>query len=101
QHGGSPMATNTVTSSKTVSLSPLTPQQIRARLPVELPTWSLGDGVIERTYKTGDWAHTLMLVNAIGFVCEAAFHHPDLLVSYAKVTVRLSTHEPRGITDKD
>jgi 4a-hydroxytetrahydrobiopterin dehydratase len=42
-----------------------------------------------------------MLINAIGFVAEAADHHPDLEVSWAKVTVRLSTHSAGGITDKD
>ena len=42
-----------------------------------------------------------MLVNAIGFIAEAADHHPDLEVSWPKVVVRLSTHSAGGITDKD
>jgi 4a-hydroxytetrahydrobiopterin dehydratase len=42
-----------------------------------------------------------MLVNAIGFLAEAAYHHPDLTVTYARVTVKLSTHSAGGITDKD
>jgi 4a-hydroxytetrahydrobiopterin dehydratase len=42
-----------------------------------------------------------MLVNAIGYLCEAADHHPDLLVSWGKVTVRLNTHTAGGVTDKD
>ena len=46
-----------------------------------------------------EWAS--MLVNAIGFVAEAAYHHPDLSVTWGRVTVKLSTHSAGGITDKD
>ena len=42
-----------------------------------------------------------MLVNAIGFLAEAAFHHPDLTVSWAEVRVKLNTHSAKGITDND
>lgn len=75
--------------------------QIRGRLASDLPTWELRDGWIRRTYKTGGWPFTLMLVNAIGYIAEAAFHHPDLNVSWAEVHVKLSTHSAKGITDKD
>ncbi len=66
-----------------------------------LPGWRLADGAIERTYKTDGWPTTLMLVNAIGFIAEAADHHPDLAVSWGSVVVRLNTHSAGGITDKD
>ena len=66
-----------------------------------LESWRAEGGAISRTYETDGWATTLMLVNAIGFVAEAADHHPDLEVSWAKVAVRLSTHSAGGITDKD
>ena len=42
-----------------------------------------------------------MVINAIGHLAEAAWHHPDLAASYASVEVRLSTHSAAGITDKD
>ena len=42
-----------------------------------------------------------MLVNAIGYYAEAAYHHPDLSVTWGRVTVKLSTHSAGGITDKD
>jgi pterin-4a-carbinolamine dehydratase len=42
-----------------------------------------------------------MLVNAIGFLAEAADHHPDLQVSWGKVRIQLSTHSAGGITDND
>ncbi|MCC6579627.1 MAG: 4a-hydroxytetrahydrobiopterin dehydratase [Phycisphaeraceae bacterium] len=75
--------------------------RIAARLQSDLPQWEYRDGWIRRTYKTGGWPHTLMVVNAIGYLAEAAFHHPDLSVSWAQVTVKLMTHSAKGVTDKD
>jgi 4a-hydroxytetrahydrobiopterin dehydratase len=67
----------------------------------ELKGWELRDGWIRRKYKTPGWPHTLMLVGAIGYRAEAGFHHPDLEVGWAHVTVKLQTHSAGGITDKD
>ncbi len=67
----------------------------------DLPGWYFEEGWIRRVYKTDGWPTTLMLVNAIGFVAEAAYHHPDLSVTWGRVTVKLSTHSAGGITDKD
>lgn len=75
--------------------------QIYARLAAELPQWEYQDGWIRREYKTGGWPYTLMVVNALGYLAEAACHHPDLSVSYAQVRVKLMTHSARGITEKD
>ena len=74
--------------------------QIAERLR-DLPGWYLEDGWIRRVYKTDGWPTTLMLVNAIGYLSEAAYHHPDLSVTWGRITVKLSTHSAGGITDKD
>lgn len=67
----------------------------------DLPHWRFVDGALERSYRTANFKATLMVVNTVGHLCEAAWHHPDLIVAYNKVTVRLSTHSAKGITDKD
>src|SRR2546423_6683789 len=67
----------------------------------ELRGWYFEDGWIRRAYKTDGWRTRLMLVGAIGFCPEAAYHHPDLGVTWGRVTVKLSTHSAGGITDKD
>lgn len=74
---------------------------IKDKLTGDLASWEYRDGWIRRRYKTAGWPHTLMLVNAIGYVAEAAFHHPDLNVSWALVDVKLMTHSAKGITEKD
>src|SRR5260370_5037811 len=63
--------------------------------------WWYEDGWIRRTYKTDGWPTTLMLVNAIGYVAEAAYHHPDLSVTWGRVIVKLQNHAAGGITAKD
>jgi 4a-hydroxytetrahydrobiopterin dehydratase len=76
--------------------------EIQAKLQQSgLGDWYLEDGWIRRKYNTDGWQATMMLVNAIGFLCEAAWHHADLSVTWAKVTVKLMTHSAAGITDKD
>jgi 4a-hydroxytetrahydrobiopterin dehydratase len=90
-----------MSSHNTQAVNVLTEAQIATRLPQELPRWSFTNGHIERVFKTAGWKATLMVVNAIGHLAEVAWHHPDLAVSYARVTVRLMTHDAGGITDKD
>lgn len=76
-------------------------EEIKARLEAELPHWYYEDGWIRRKYKTAGWKGTLMVVNAVGHLAEAAFHHPDLTVSYAFVIVKLMNHAAKGVTNKD
>ncbi|HPX87880.1 MAG TPA: 4a-hydroxytetrahydrobiopterin dehydratase [Methylophilaceae bacterium] len=78
-----------------------TDDEIQQKLSKELPHWYLENGWIRRKYKTSGWKATLMVVNTIGHLAEAAWHHPDLTVSYAFVIVKLCTHDAKGITDKD
>ncbi len=75
--------------------------EIKARLELELPHWWLEGGWIRRKYKTHGWKGTLMVINAVGHLAEAAWHHPDITASYAWVEVRLQNHAAKGITDKD
>ena len=78
-----------------------TDEEIEARLKEELPHWYLENGWIRRKYKTSGWKSTLMVVNTVGHLSEAAFHHPDLTVSYAFVIVKLVNHAVKGVTNKD
>ena len=77
------------------------PEEIIKKLNAEHPHWIYEDGWIKRKYKTSGWKATLMVVNTVGHLAEAAWHHPDLSVSYAFVIVKLCTHSAKGITDKD
>ncbi|MEI7463767.1 MAG: 4a-hydroxytetrahydrobiopterin dehydratase [Burkholderiales bacterium] len=75
--------------------------EIASRLQQDLPAWTHEDGHLRRKYQTSGWKGTLMVVNAVGHLAEAAWHHPDLEVSYPSVIVKLMNHTARGITNKD
>ena len=80
---------------------PLPETEVEAWLAQHAPKWKLQDAWIRRTYKTASWKGTLMLINTVGHLAEAAWHHPDITASYAWVEVRLMTHTAKGITGKD
>jgi 4a-hydroxytetrahydrobiopterin dehydratase len=79
-------------------------QEIEARIADEkMEGWYFDEdgGWLRRRFNTDGWPSTLMLVGAIGYLCEAAWHHADLAVTWGKVWVKLKTHSEGGITDKD
>lgn len=79
----------------------LSEAEVTQWLSENLPQWRLEDGWIRRTYKTSGWKGTLMVINTVGHLAEAAWHHPDITASYAWVEVRLVTHSAKGVTEKD
>jgi 4a-hydroxytetrahydrobiopterin dehydratase len=81
--------------------APMAEADVTTWLAQHLGTWHLADGFIARTYKTSSWKGTLMVINTVGHLAEAAWHHPDITASYAWVEVRLTTHSAKGITMKD
>jgi 4a-hydroxytetrahydrobiopterin dehydratase len=83
-------------------LKPYTDEEVQAKIEeLGLAGWYLEDGWLRRKYNTDGWPTTLMLVNTVGYLCEAAWHHADLSVTWGKVWVKLKTHSSGGITDKD
>ncbi|MBC6497374.1 MAG: 4a-hydroxytetrahydrobiopterin dehydratase [Alphaproteobacteria bacterium GM7ARS4] len=75
--------------------------EIQRYISEHLPHWVYKDGWLVRHYRTYNWKSTLMVINTVGHMAEAAWHHPDLKASYGWVDVRLMTHTEKGITDKD
>ena len=52
-------------------------------------------------FQTGSFATGVALVDAIGRLADAANHHPDVDLRYPGVTVRLTTHEVDGLSERD
>ena len=78
----------------------LSEPKVRARL-ATLPGWKYENGALRRSYETDGWRGSLLVTNAIAFLCERAGHHADLAVTWPRVDVALSTHSAGGITEKD
>jgi len=80
--------------------SALSPAEVAARLE-QLPGWSCRDRALERTFTFPSFPDAVAFVTRLAFEAEAADHHPDLHISFRRVTVRWSTHSAGGVTGKD
>lgn len=78
----------------------LTQQQIKGELKA-LPGWTAAKADIRKTFAFDSFPTAVAFIVRLGFDAEAADHHPDILVSYRKVTLRWSTHSEGGVTQKD
>jgi len=79
----------------------MTDDEIQLHLASRLVGWRYTDRHLEKTYATATWKSTMMVVNAIGHLCEIAWHHPELIVTYNAVRVRLNSHDVGGVTLRD
>lgn len=66
-----------------------------------LPGWKASSKAIKRQYTFPTFPDAIAFATRLAFDAEAADHHPDLLISYRKVTVTWSTHSEGGVTRKD
>lgn len=66
-----------------------------------LSDWSVKDGAITKTVTRKDFRDSLLYLNAVGYLAEQANHHPDVTVSWNKVTLTLVTHSEGGLTAGD
>lgn len=67
----------------------------------ETPGWERDGAEIVRTFKFPSYMGGIEFANQVAGLAEAANHHPDMLVGWRKVTLRLSTHSKGGLTEKD
>ena len=65
------------------------------------PQWILEGGELAATSTLKDFNEAMALVNRVALMAEKANHHPDIAISWNKVSLRLSTHSEGGITSKD
>jgi pterin-4a-carbinolamine dehydratase len=79
----------------------LSDSEVRQHLADQLPDWDLAGGAIHRELRTDGWASALMLLNAIAWLSETAWHHPDLQLGWGRVGVSLRTHDAGGISERD
>jgi 4a-hydroxytetrahydrobiopterin dehydratase len=59
-----------------------------------------GDELVKVVKKHGFYG-AMEYINAVGTIAEAAGHHPDILIHWDTVTLRLWTHSAGGLTAKD
>jgi 4a-hydroxytetrahydrobiopterin dehydratase len=67
----------------------------------ELPGWCVEGEHIVGTWRFPDFASAFAAATRIAFLAERADHHPDLLVSWGRLEMRVTTHGAGRMTDKD
>ena len=82
-------------------VAPLQGAQI-ARYAAEIPQWRvINEHHLERVFVFPDFKTALEFVNRVGDLAEQEGHHPDLLLSWGRVEVRIRTHKIDGLTESD
>ena len=63
--------------------------------------WTLDGNAIRRQFTFEDFPEAIAFVNRLAPEAERADHHPDILISYKRVTLTYTTHDSGGLTEKD
>jgi 4a-hydroxytetrahydrobiopterin dehydratase len=66
-----------------------------------LTDWKKRNKTITRTYQFKDFLAAIKFVNAVAKIAEKAWHHPDIDIRWNQVTLKLTTHDQGGLTEKD
>ncbi len=78
----------------------LKPKDVQLHLKA-IPKWSKRGQTLVRTYEFKEFMQGLQFVTQVAKRAEKSQHHPDIDIRYNKVTLKLTTHDEGGITDKD
>ncbi|NTW02120.1 MAG: 4a-hydroxytetrahydrobiopterin dehydratase [Oscillochloris sp.] len=81
-------------------MSKLSDDEIMAQLD-GLSGWVRQGDTIIKTYKLPSFPSAIAFVTHVGFLAEAASHHPDIDIRYNKVTLTLTSHDIGGLSQKD
>ncbi|WP_339102332.1 4a-hydroxytetrahydrobiopterin dehydratase [Haloterrigena salinisoli] len=76
----------------------LSDDEIDAQLPDE---WSREGDEIVRAYEFDDYLRGVNFAQMVGEIAEAQVHHPEIVIRYEEVEIRLTSHEEGGITEQD
>ena len=66
-----------------------------------LSGWTRVDQAIRKEFVFPSFPDAIAFAVRLAFEAEGADHHPDILVSYKRVTLTYSTHSDGGLTQKD
>lgn len=67
----------------------------------QVPAWTQIENKIERVFKFADFKEAMVFVNKVAELAEKEGHHPDIHISYSKVTITLWTHAVGGLSLND
>ena len=63
--------------------------------------WVEVAGALQREFTFESFPGAIEFVNRVAVLAEAENHHPDIVVSYRRVTLRWRTHSAEAVTGRD
>ena len=83
-------------------MTPLDPQHMREAL-AEFGQWQYdaARGAIRRSFRFADFAQAFGFMTQVALAAEKADHHPEWTNVYNRVDVMLTTHDAKGLTQRD
>jgi 4a-hydroxytetrahydrobiopterin dehydratase len=79
----------------------LSTKEVNELLPVKLKNWSFDGTYLSRNYKFSNFISAFSFMTAVAIVAEKMDHHPDWSNVYNSVTIKLNSHDAKGITGLD
>lgn len=67
----------------------------------ESSDWQETDNKLVKNFTFDDFNEALDFINKVGEISESLNHHPEIINTYNKVTLKLQTHNQNQITDLD
>ena len=61
----------------------------------------IDDRLLERTFLFQNFVDALEFTNRCGEIAEEQGHHPDIYLTWGKVTLKIYTHKINGLTESD
>ena len=82
---------------------PYTREEAENMLPQINPAWELLDGStkLTRVFKFKNFSVPMNLAVRIGEIADNENHHPDLNISWGKLSVTITTHTIKGLAESD
>ncbi|WP_298221159.1 4a-hydroxytetrahydrobiopterin dehydratase [Flavobacterium sp.] len=75
-------------------------QTIQSEL-LDLNDWHFKNNAIVRNFEFASFSQAMGFIVQVGLAAEKRNHHPELSNVYNKVSIRLTTHDAQGVTNKD
>lgn len=68
---------------------------------LECPEWSVSNGILERTWSFPHFRAGFAFLTEAALLFERHNHHGDVMLSYRRVRIALSSHDVGGLTQRD
>jgi 4a-hydroxytetrahydrobiopterin dehydratase len=67
----------------------------------DLEGWERDGDAIRKSFTRSSFPDAIAFVVQVGFIAEAANHHPDIDIRWRTVNLLLTTHDAGGLTELD